>query len=188
MKKLLALLGILAAFSMVACNNDNTGTSDVVDTGNNGGSAEEVVIFDPATYSADDVEIVEIEGEKFAKVVVDGYNSFIVLPEVLKDLSINTISGNIKAEKGDSSAIQWVVQFMTVEKASQAAAFNGNAFDKVTECESKWGTEFSFTDYNNGGVQAFGKNECESIQVYAQDSSYNAVTGAIMYVGKIIGK
>ena len=187
MKKLLALLGILATFSMVACNNNNTGTSDAVDNENNGGSAE-VVIFDPATYSADDVEIVEIEGEKFAKVVVDGYKSRIVLPEVLKDLSITTISGKIKAEKGDSSAIQWAVQFMTVEEASQAAAFNGNAFDKVNTYDSKWGTDFSFIDYNNGAVQAFGKNECESIQVYAQDSSYGAVSGAIMYVGKIIGK
>ena len=35
MKKILALLGILAAFSTVACNNNNTGTSDAVDTGNN---------------------------------------------------------------------------------------------------------------------------------------------------------
>lgn len=186
MKKILALLGILAAFSFVACNNNNTGTSDAVDTGNN--EATEVVIFDPATYEGEGVEIVDLDDEKFAKVVVDGYNSYITLPAVLKDLPIATISGKIRVEKGDSSAIQWAVQFMTVEKATQAAAFNGNAFDKVNTYDSKWGTDFSFTDYNNGGVQAFGKNECESIQVYAQDSSYAAVTGAIIYVGKIIGK
>ena len=186
MKKLLVLLGILAAFSTVACNNNNTGTSDAVDTGNNG--ATEVVIFDPATYEGEGVEIVDLDGEKFAKVVVDGYSSYIKFPTALKDLSIKKIKGKIKVEKGDAAAIQWAAQFMGADNSGQAASFNGNTFDEVKEFESNWGPDYSYTDYNNGGVTAYGVNSCESIQVYAQDSSYSAVTGAIIYVGKIIGE
>ena len=186
MKKLLALLGILAAFSFVACNNEADPVppaSDPVDT------PTEVVIFDPATYTAEGVEIVDIDGEKFAKVVVDGYNSTIKLPEVLKDLAITSVTGKVKVEKGDASPIQWAVQFMNEAADKQAAAFGGmKDFDVVKEYTSPWAADFSYTDWNNGGATAYGVNECAGIQVYAQDSNYQAVVGAIMYVGKITGK
>lgn len=146
---------------------------------------ESYLIFDPATYSG----VTEIiDGELYAKVVVDGYDNYIILPTVLKDLSITKIKGKIKVEKGDAAAIQWAVQFNDAEKLGQAASFNGNTFDEVKEFESNWGPDYSYTDYNNGGVTAYGVNCCESIQVYAQDSSYSAVKGAIIYVGKIIGE
>ena len=111
MKKLLVLVGILAAFSLMGCPKDpkdpvNPPASDPVDT------PTEVVIFDPATYTAEGVEIVDLDGEKFAKVVVDGYSSTIKLPEVLKDLEIASVTGKVKVEKGDASPIQWSVQFM----------------------------------------------------------------------------
>lgn len=189
MKKLLALLGILAAFSFVACDKEadpvNPPASDpVVDT------PTEVVIFDPATYEGEGVEIVDLDGEKFAKVVVDGYNSVIKLPEVLKDLAITSVTGKVKVEKGDASPIQWAVQFMNEAEDKQAAAFGGmKDFDVVKEYTSKWGTDFSYADWSTGSaVTTFGVNECAGIQVYAQDSNYQAVVGAIMYVGKITGK
>ena len=183
MKKLLALLGILAAFSFVACNNEADPVNPPVDT------PTEVVIFDPATYTAEGVEIVDIDGEKFAKVVVDGYNSTIKLPEVLKDLAITSVTGKVKVEKGDASPIQWAVQFMNEAADKQAAAFGGmKDFDVVKEYTSPWAADFSYTDWNNGGATAYGVNECAGIQVYAQDSNYQAVVGAIMYVGKITGK
>ena len=187
MKKLLALLGILAAFSLMGCGDDpvNPPASDpVVDD-----TPTEVVIFDPATYTAEGVEIVDLDGEKFAKVVVDGYNSTIKLPEVLKDLAITSVTGKVKVEKGDASPIQWAVQFMNEAADKQAAAFGGmKDFDVVKEYSSPWAADFSYIDWNNGGATAYGVNECAGIQVYAQDSNYQAVVGAIMYVGKITGK
>ena len=189
MKKLLVLVGILAAFSLMGCPKDpkdpvNPPASDPVDT------PTEVVIFDPATYTAEGVEIVDLDGEKFAKVVVDGYSSTIKLPEVLKDLEIASVTGKVKVEKGDASPIQWAVQFMNEAADKQAAAFGGMTdFDVVKEYTSKWGTDFSYTDYSTGSATAaYGVNECAGIQVYAQDSNYQAVVGAIMYVGKITGK
>ncbi|MBE6350666.1 MAG: hypothetical protein E7062_07990 [Spirochaetaceae bacterium] len=189
MKKLLVLVGILAAFSLMGCPKDpkdpvNPPASDPVDT------PTEVVIFDPATYTAEGVEIVDLDGEKFAKVVVDGYSSTIKLPEVLKDLEIASVTGKVKVEKGDASPIQWSVQFMNEAADKQAAAFGGmKDFDVVKEYTSKWGTDFSYTDYSTGSATAaYGVNECAGIQVYAQDSNYQAVVGAIMYVGKITGK
>ena len=190
MKKLLVLVGILAAFSLMGCPKDpkdpvNPPASDpVVDT------PTEVVIFDPATYEGEGVEIVDLDGEKFAKVVVDGYNSTIILPEVLKDLEIASVTGKVKVEKGDASPIQWAVQFLNEAEDKQAAAFGGmKDFDVVKEYTSKWGTDFSYTDYSTGSpTTAYGVNECAGIQVYAQDSNYQAVVGAIMYVGKITGK
>ena len=184
MKKLLVLVGILAAFSLMGCGDDpvNPPASDpVVD--------DTVVIFDPATYEGEGVEIVDLDGEKFAKVVVDGYNSTIKLPEVLKDLAITSVTGKVKVEKGDASPIQWAVQFMNEAADKQAAAFSGQDFDTVKEYTSKWGTDFSYTDYSTGSAKpAIGVNECAGIQVYAQDSGYQAVSGAIMYVGKIIAE
>ncbi len=190
MKKLLVLVGILAAFSLMGCPKDpkdpvNPPASDpVVDT------PTEVVIFDPATYEGEGVEIVDLDGEKFAKVVVNEYKSIIKLPEVLKDLEIASVTGKVKVEKGDASPIQWAVQFMNEAEDKQAAAFGGmKDFDVVKEYTSKWGTDFSYTDYSTvSPTTAYGVNECAGIQVYAQDSNYQAVVGAIMYVGKITGK
>ena len=187
MKKLLVLVGILAAFSLMGCGDDpvNPPASDpVVDD-----TPTEVVIFDPATYEGEGVEIVDLDGEKFAKVVVEGYNSYIKLPAVLKDLAITKVKGKVKAEAGSATGTkQWAVQFMTVENKSQAAAFGDQTFNVVKEYTSNYGETFNFIDYNNGGVAATGSNEVESLQVYVQDSSYQAVSGAIMYVGKIIGE
>ena len=183
MKKLLVLLGILTAFTLVSCGGSDT--SDPV-TPDSNDSTTEVVIFDPAAYEG---ETIDIDGEKFAKVVVDGYNSYIKLPAVLKDLAITKVKGKVKAEAGTAAGTkQWAVQFMTVEKASQAAAFGDQTFNVVKEYTSNYGEAFNFIDYNNGGVSATGSNEVESLQVYVQDSSYQAVSGAIMYVGKIIGE
>ena len=110
------------------------------------------------------------------------------LPETLYDLPIASISGKIKVEKRDTSSIQWQINFMSENMSYQASAFAGTTFDEVIECESNWGQNFTYTDYNNGGSIAYGVNECGGIQSFAQDSSYSAVTGAVVYIGKIIGK
>ena len=82
MKKLLLIASALLAFTFFGCTpstNPDTGKSDVVtstpdDSTGGDEKPKELVLFDPATY---DGETVEIDGEVFAKITVDGYNTTI---------------------------------------------------------------------------------------------------------------
>ena len=73
MKKLLLIASALLAFTFFGCEQPSNST---------GGDEEkptELVVFDPASYSG---ETVEIDGEVFAKITVDGYNTFFSISEV----------------------------------------------------------------------------------------------------------
>lgn len=102
MKKLLLIASALLAFSFFGCEQpsnsttSDTGKSDVVvdsgddankdddttgddTTGEEDTKPTELVIFDPATYDGDTVEI---NGEKFVKITVDGFNTWFDINEV----------------------------------------------------------------------------------------------------------
>ena len=73
MKKLLLIASALLAFTFFGCEQPSNST---------GGDEEkptELVIFDPATY---DGETVEIDGEKFVKITVDGFSTWFDINEV----------------------------------------------------------------------------------------------------------
>jgi len=73
MKKLLLIASALLAFTFFGCEQPSNST---------GGDEEkptELVIFDPATY---DGETVEIDGEVFAVITVNGYGTWFDINEV----------------------------------------------------------------------------------------------------------
>ena len=79
MKKLLLIASALLAFTFFGCTpstNPDTGKSDAATPE---AKPTELVIFDPATYDGDTVEI---NGEKFVKITVNGFSTWFDINEV----------------------------------------------------------------------------------------------------------
>lgn len=85
MKKLLLIASALLAFTFFGCEQPSNSTSNklwILQRFTFGGDEEkptELVIFDPATYDGDTVEI---NGEKFVKITVDGFGTWFDINEV----------------------------------------------------------------------------------------------------------
>ena len=196
MKKLLVLLGILAAFSFVACNKEAdpvnppasdpienpTDTPDVPDTPDTPDVPDtpaEIVLFDPANY---DGEKIEIGGETFAKVTVDGYNTVISIDPI--DCSACTkFTAKLAAEE-DKDIFNLSVGLKDAAYADVATV-------------AMYGLKSSPADYVKEGFD--GKTDWNKvsetkvisvIQPMVQDSTagYAPQSGVVVYIGKIIAE
>ena len=79
MKKLLLIASALLAFTFFGCSNPSNSKDNSDPTPPKNPEPTELVIFDPATY---DGETVDINGEKFVKITVDKYNTSFDINEV----------------------------------------------------------------------------------------------------------
>ena len=188
MKKSLLVLAALAALSMafVSCGGGDTGSTPT--PAPNPQTPVEVVILDPATYTGSVGEVVDIDGTKYVKVTTDQYNTTIPVDPVADVAACKTVSGTAYADSTDGMA-QFVVQLMNEENKLQAASFPYNPPVAVaTSKESNIGPGFDWIDYNDEQKSKKGVTTVAGIQVYAQNSSWQPLDGAVIYVGKIVAK
>ena len=180
MKKSLLALAALAALSLVfvSCGggDDPAGSTNVthVDT------PSEVVVFDPAAVDSVSVgEIIDVDGTKYWKVTVDGYDTSLkISPVDLKGMTTfkctmygeaaaSNLNLTVKLADKDNADISSIAMYGLVTEASEKSA-------GVAEKQS-WNT-VSETML------------CEVIQPMIQDASngYAATSGNVAYIGKIM--
>lgn len=198
MKKLLVLLGILAAFSFVACNKEAdpinppasdpienpTDTPDVPDTPETPDTPAEpevpaeIVLFDPANY---DGEKIEIGGETFAKVTVDGYNTHFPITAI--DCSkYKKFTAKLAGAEDDAG-----LQLNVVIKDASFGDIATISMKPIAQ-EAKSYVKEGFdekTNWNNVSETKIAAN----IQPMVQDTTaYQAQSGVVVYIGKIIAE
>ena len=145
-----------------------------------------VVIFDPATMTVDAGEVVTVNGEKFLKITVDGYNTMFEIPTV------------------DLNGYKSFICNAFTEKAVGNYQFTIKICDEDDSDPAKGRGEISTPQYNGtpdapkqtvGGKskqEAWGNKVSKSkvathIQLYVQDSTknYAPVSGFTVYLGKV---
>ena len=146
---------------------------------------EKGVLFDPKTYKGDIGEVVELNGEYWLKVSTYQYETMVPMESTIDISMYESATGKFFCAD-DTGISQFAVQLM---HDGQAGAFVSNpAETKPTEVSTRLGKYFTWIDYNNNQAKVIGSTCFESIQVWAQDTSYEAVDGAIIYIGKITAK
>ena len=186
MKKLLVLLGILAAFSFVACNKEadpvNPPASDPIenptDTPDVPDTPAEIVLFDPANYDGDTIEI---DGEKFAKLTVDGYNTHFPITAI--DCSKYKKFTAKLAGAEDDAGLQLNV---VIKDASfgDIATISMKPIAKEAKSYVKEGFDEK-TAWNTVSETKIAAN----IQPMVQDTTaYQPQSGVVVYIGKIIAE
>ena len=128
----------------------------------------ELVIFDPATYAG---EKIEIAGETFAVFTVDGYNTFLKIDPV--DCSAATeISAKVCGKEADSGK-----QFLVGIKNSDFKDVTSIAMNPIADTPTVLKGEI-------GDIKTVGV-----IQPMVQSTAdWSAQSGVVVYVGKITAK
>lgn len=176
MKKSLLALAALAALSLVfvSCGGggadpDKPESPNVTPAG--GDTPTEVVVFDPATVeSVSAGEIVDVEGTKYWKVTVDGYNTSIKITEV------------------DCAGMSKVKAIAYGEVA------NDNAKLVVKLADSSYGDvalpEFSPIAVEPSDISVDFKGDARKIAViqpFVQSTAdWSALSNVVVYIGKIV--
>ena len=174
-KVLLSALAMVAAMAFVSCGGGaGDPTSAPADSG-------DIVVFDPATYTGDIGEVVEVGGEKYLKVKPDGYKTWIALPNELnlKGKTIAKCKVFGESNQAKNSTCQLLVDLME----------NGNKIYEITSKpipetpELGTGSHFITNDWNT----ASETDVCNGVQLVVQEvgGSYAAQSDVVVYVGKI---
>ena len=189
MKKTLLVLSAILALSMAFVGCKKSSGSNEPD-GSEPVTKGPVVILDPDTYAGSVGEVVEVNGAKWVKVTTDQYNTIVPVNPVADVSACKKVSGKFYC--GDAAGVtQFAVQLMdkAAEPTAQAAAFMFNPpVTTATEKESNIGPTFSWIDYNDGQKNKLGVTSVGGIQVFAQNSSYAALDGTVIYLGKIVAQ
>ena len=137
------------------------------------------LIFDPATYTGDIGKVVEIDGEAYLRLTVDGYNTSLNIEPI--DLSLNeTFYGTIFGEYVDS----------TLSPCIELRDSDWNSISYLP------GYTYCLTDYPitlSAGVAEeeswrtiSESKKCSIIQIYVQSTSdWQAQSDITVYLGKI---
>ena len=196
MKKLLLIASALLAFSFFGCeqpsnsSTSDTGKSDVVDklpddsTGGDettGGEETptpeptELVIFDPATYDGDTVEI---DGEVFAVITVDGYSTTIEI-DPLDCSSVSKFKAKLCAPEANAN-FNLTAKIADKDNADISSISLYGLVKEPTLCEAGFAKQESWNTVSETKLAAI-------LQPMVQDSTanYAAQSGVVVYVGKI---
>ena len=159
-KKLLLIASALLAFSLFGCSNQSNPKDET--------PSNELVIFDPATY---DGEKVEIAGETFAVFTVDGYSTYFKIDPV--DCSAATeISAKVCGKEADSGK-----QFLVGIKNSDYKDVTSIAMNPIVDTPTVLTGKI-------GDIKTV-----EVIQPMVQSTAdWSAQRGVVVYVGKITAK
>lgn len=151
--------------------------------------AEPNVIFDPATYDpdalAEGMEVIEVGGKKMLQVVVNGWNSILNVPAF--NVDGKTAYANFKYTIGQTeytaSQINAAVQLIDTVIETPASWDPSLLVDFVTGItQSNPSGQFI---YSSGKVPAGMKN-AHQVQFFGQQtSSWGAVVGDTLWVGKV---
>ena len=171
MKKLLLIASALLAFSFFGCT-PSTGKSDAATPE---AKPTELVIFDPATY---DGETVEIDGEVFAVITVDGYNTRLEIDP----LDCSSVS-KFKAKLCSREAIDnfnLTIKIADKDNADISCISLYGLVKEPTPCEAGFAKKESWNTVSETKLATI-------LQPMVQESKapYAEQSGVVVYVGKI---
>ena len=147
--------------------------------------AKEVVIIDPETYDGTDGEVVTINGEKWIKTVTQGYSTILSVP-TLDVSACKTVSGKFYCEDA-TGVTQFLIQLLSGGLQASAFVFNPPVTE-ATEKTEAIGPDFTWIDYTDNNKEKKGETTVNGIQIFSQNSSWDALDGTVVYIGKIIAK
>ena len=177
MKKLLLIASALLAFSFFGCTpstNPDTSKSDSIKP--EGTKPTELVIFDPATYDGDTVEI---DGEVFAKITVDGYNTTIKIDLPLDCSSVSKFKAKLCAPEAKAN-FNLTAKIADKDNAD-ISCISLYGLDKEPKlCEAGFAKKESWNTVSETKLATI-------LQPMVQESKapYAEQSGVVVYVGKI---
>ena len=170
MKKLLLIASALLAFSFFGCTpstNPDTGKSDAATPE---AKPTELVIFDPATYDGDTVEI---DGETFVKITVNGFSTWFDINEVDCSGYNKIIAKMCAPEYHDDKQC-----YLGVYTSDWNSVAPGLAMQPIlstpTDVEAKIATDYTTVSRIQPMVQS--------------TTDWSEVNGVVVYIGKITAK
>ena len=171
MKKLLLIASALLAFSFFGCT-PSTGKSDAATPE---AKPTELVIFDPATY---DGETEEIDGEVFAKITVDGYNTKIEI-DPLDCSSVSKFKAKLCATEANAN-FNLTIKIADKDNADISSIPLYGLVKEPKLCEAGFAKKESWNTVSETKLAAI-------LQPMVQESKdpYKEQSGVVVYVGKI---
>ena len=141
------------------------------------------VVFDPYKtdcYFGDGMEFVDIEGKRYLKVIVDGYNNFIYRYSSINLSGCTSFKAEMFGTEGNE-AFNYSVKLMDSEFKDISLITMDSITDVLTDCSS-----------------GIAKNEswksdtmvCDNIQLFVQENTepYGVQSGVVVYLGKVIAE
>ena len=171
MKKLLLIASALLAFSFFGCT-PSTGKSDAATPD---AKPTELVIFDPATY---DGETVNIDGEVFAVITVDGYNTKIEI-DPLDCSSVSKFKAKLCAKEANAN-FNLTIKIADKDNADISSIPLYGLVKEPKLCEAGFAKKESWNTVSETKLAAI-------LQPMVQESKdpYKEQSGVVVYVGKI---
>ena len=176
MKKLLLIASALLAFSFFGCSNPSNSKDNSDPTPPSNPEPTELVIFDPATYDGDTVEI---NGEKFAKITVDGYNTTIKIDPPLDCSSVSKFKVKLCAPEAKAN-FNLTAKIADKDNADISSISLYGLVTEPTLCEAGFAEKTNWNTLSETKLAAI-------LQPMVQDSSagYKEQSNVVVYVGKI---
>ncbi len=176
MKKLLLALGVIAALSLifVGCGEpkDETPAEE---------TSKECVIFDPASYTGDKGTVEEVDGEKYLKITVDGYNTSIAINPGVDLKGKTTFKCKMYGAEANAKA-QYIVKLGDKDNADISSITMNPVVATATETSAGVAVK---TDWNKVSSTML----CEVVQPMVQSTEdYSAMSNVVVYIGKIIAE
>jgi len=176
MKKLLLIASALLAFTFFGCSNPSNSKDNSDPTPPENPDPTELVIFDPATY---DGETVEIDGEVFAKITVDGYNTTIKIDPPLDCSSVSKFKAKLCAPEAKAN-FNLTAKIADKDNAD-ISSISLYGLDKEPKlCEAGFAEKTNWNTLSETKLAAV-------LQPMVQDSldGYKEQSNVVVYVGKI---
>jgi len=187
MKKSLLLLAAVATLSFVfmgcpkGTDTPDNPSSTNVDAGGEDTPAE-IVVFDPATVeSVATGEIVDVEGTKYWKVTVDGYNTTLTVPDV--NLTGKTTFKCTMYGETANANFNLTVKLADKDNADISSIAMYGLVTTPTEKSAGKAEKQSWNTVSESMI-------CTTVQPMVQDSTanYAAQSGVVVFIGKIIAE
>lgn len=171
MKKLLLIASALLAFSFFGCSNP----SNSKDNSDPNTKPTELVIFDPETY---DGETVEIDGEVFAVITVDGYETKIEI-DPLDCSSVSEFKAKLCAPEANAN-FNLTIKIADKDNADISSIPLYGLVKEPKLCEAGFAKQESWNTLSETKLAAI-------LQPMVQESKapYKEQSGVVVYVGKI---
>lgn len=180
-KVLLSALAMVAAMAFVSCGGGaGDPTSAPADSG-------DIVVFDPATYTGDIGEVVEVGGEKYLKVTPNKYGTSIDLATPVNIKGKTSVACKVFAEAGQSKNADCQF-FVSLNDAEGNKIYEVGTYKPIPEtAKDVTASHFVETQWNKASTTDI----CSAVQPIVQDAttpSYDAMDNIVVYFGKIIAK
>lgn len=183
-KVLLSALAMVAAMAFVSCGgkagDDGTSSPAATDSG-------DIVVFDPATYTGDIGEVVEVGGEKYLKVTPNKYSTSIALATPVDIKGKTSVACKVFAEAGQSKNADCQF-FVSLNDAAGNKIYEVGTYKPIPEtAKDVTARHFVETQWNKASTTDI----CSAVQPIVQDATtqnYDAMDNIVVYFGKIIAK